>query len=136
MAEKKKASDFRYNTGETKVPWAAPVQNYNAQDVMACIRFLMQGSVNSYDAAIRIVERDIQAPVKASMPPMKLSPDSGVNKAETMTDRYLGTTGSTFVTNCGAGWTGKRECAKLKIKSSHTPHGLTAPVRPGHADFV
>ena len=27
---KKKASDFRYNTGETKVPWAAGGENDNA----------------------------------------------------------------------------------------------------------
>ena len=39
----KKASDFRYNTGETRVPWAAVGENYNAEDVMAVIRFMMQG---------------------------------------------------------------------------------------------
>ena len=37
----KKASDFRYNTGETKVPWAAVGENYNAEDLMAIVRFLM-----------------------------------------------------------------------------------------------
>ena len=34
---KKKATDFRYNTGETKVPWAAVGENYNKEDVMAII---------------------------------------------------------------------------------------------------
>jgi hypothetical protein len=39
----KKSSDFRYNTGDTKVPWAAVGENYNAADLMEIIRFLMQG---------------------------------------------------------------------------------------------
>ena len=38
-----KATDFRYNTGATKVPWAAVGENYNAADLMEIIRFLMQG---------------------------------------------------------------------------------------------
>ena len=40
---KKKASDFRYNTGETKVPWAAVGENYNAEDLMAIVKFMMKG---------------------------------------------------------------------------------------------
>ena len=34
---KKKASDFRYNTGETRVPWPAVGENYNAADLMEVI---------------------------------------------------------------------------------------------------
>ena len=30
---KKKASDFRYNTGEARVPWAAVGENYNVEAV-------------------------------------------------------------------------------------------------------
>ena len=52
---KKKASDFRYNTGETKVPWAAVGENYNADDLMAVVEFLMQGSGEEYDAALKAV---------------------------------------------------------------------------------
>ena len=40
---KKKDSDFRYNTGETKVPWAAVGENYNARDLMAIVKFMMEG---------------------------------------------------------------------------------------------
>ena len=39
------SSDFRYNTGETQVPWAAVGENYNQEDVMAIIRFLMRRSI-------------------------------------------------------------------------------------------
>ena len=32
--KKKNDSDFRYNTGETRVPWAAVGENYNALDTL------------------------------------------------------------------------------------------------------
>ena len=100
----KKASDFRYNTGETKVPWAAVGENYNAQDVMAFIEFLMQGQGGDYDAALAKVKEDIYALDKVSTPPSKLSLDVKVAEAENLADAYLGTKGSTFVTNCTAGF--------------------------------
>ena len=106
MAEdnKKKASDFRYNTGETRVPWAAVGENYNKEDVMAIIRFMMQGKGEEYDRIIADVQRDIYALDAVSEPPAKLSLDNEVAKAEKMCDEYLHTTGSTFVTNCTAGF--------------------------------
>ena len=57
----KKASDFRYNTGETKVPWAAVGENYNAQDLMTIIRFMMKGKGEAYDEALKTVEKDVLA---------------------------------------------------------------------------
>ena len=101
---KKKASDFRYNTGETRVPWAAVGENYNAEDVMAVIRFMMQGKGEEYERIIADVQKGIYALDKVSEPPAKLSLDNVVSKAEAMCDEYLHTTGSTFVTNCTAGF--------------------------------
>jgi len=49
----KKDSDFRYNTGETKVPWAAVGEDYNAQDVMAFLCFMMQGHGDAYVTAFK-----------------------------------------------------------------------------------
>ena len=100
----KKASDFRYNTGETKVPWAAVGENYNAQDLMTIIRFMMKGKGEAYDEALKTVEKDVLALDKVSAPPAKLSLDVEVGKAENMCDEYLHTTGSTFLTNCTAGF--------------------------------
>lgn len=100
----KKASDFRYNTGETKVPWAAVGENYNADDVMAFIEFLMQGQGDEYKAALAKVRDDILALDKVSVPPAKLSLDVKVAEAEQACDKLLGVTGSTFVTNCTAGF--------------------------------
>jgi hypothetical protein len=34
----------RYNTGDTKVPWAAVGENYNAADTFEFVKFLMQGT--------------------------------------------------------------------------------------------
>ena len=100
----KKASDFRYNTGETKVPWAAVGENYNAQDLMAIVRFLMKGEGAEYEAAIQAVEEKVYALDKVSEPPAKLSLDAEVAKAEEMCDEFLNTEGCVFLTNCTAGF--------------------------------
>ncbi len=100
----KKASDFRYNTGETKVPWAAVGEDYNAQDLMAIVRFLMKGQGEAYEAAVKAVEEKIYALDKVSEPPAKLSLDVEVAKAEEMCDEFLGTEGCVFLTNCTAGF--------------------------------
>ena len=102
--EKKKASDFRYNTGETKVPWAAVGENYNAEDLMTIIRFMRKGKGADYEKAIAAVEKDVYALDKVAVPPAKLSLDVEVAKAENMCDEYLHTKGSTFLTNCTAGF--------------------------------
>lgn len=100
----KKASDFRYNTGETRVPWAAVGENYNAEDLMAVVEFLMQGKGEEYDAALAEVREKVMALDKLSTPPGKLSLGSKVEKAEADCDAYLETTDATFLTNCTAGF--------------------------------
>ena len=69
----KKASDFRYNTGETKVPWAAVGENYNVQDIMAFLRFMMQGKGDDYEALMGAVEGNIRKLDEITEPPAKLS---------------------------------------------------------------
>lgn len=100
----KKASDFRYNTGETKVPWAAVGEDYNAKDTMAVVRFMMQGKGADYEEAIADVQKAITKLDRCSEPPAKLSVDRMVAQAENLCDEYLHTTGATFVTNCTAGF--------------------------------
>ncbi len=100
----KKATDFRYNTGETRVPWAAVGENYNADDLLAVVKFLMQGEGEEYDAIYSNIKKEIYKLSEISTPPGKLSLGSEVEKAEDMVDEYLGTKGSTFVANCTAGF--------------------------------
>ena len=100
----KKDSDFRYNTGETKVPWAAVGENYNADDLMAVVEFLMQGSGAEYNAALAAVREKVCALDKLSTPPGKLSLGDRVEAVEAQLDKYLGTQGALFVSNCTAGF--------------------------------
>ncbi len=109
-----KSTDFRYNTGATKVPWAAVGENYNVQDLMEIIRFLMQGEGKEYDDAITAVWEQVKKLDAVATPPGKLSLGSKVEEAEAACNEYLGTTTSTFVTNATAGFEIAYKYANLK----------------------
>ena len=109
-----KATDFRYNTGATKVPWAAVGENYNVSDLLEIIKFLMQGEGKEYDEAIEAVKAQIEKLDKISTPPGKLSLGSKVEEAEKACNEYLGTESSTFVTNATAGFEIAYKYANLK----------------------
>ena len=101
---REKTSDFRYNTGDTKVPWAAVGENYSAADAFEFVKFLMQGRGAKYSAALKDVKKAIDALGRVSAPPGKLSMGDKVAEAEKMVDRYLGVEegSSLFVSNCTA----------------------------------
>ena len=109
-----KSTDFRYNTGATRVPWAAVGENYNAQDLMEIIRFLMQGEGKEYDDALNAVWEQVKKLDAIATPPGKLSLGSKVEAAEQACNEYLGTTTSTFVTNATAGFEIAYKYANLK----------------------
>ena len=100
----KETSDFRYNTGDTKVPWAAVGENYNAADTFEFVRFLMQGKGPAYNAALKNAKKAIDALAKVSVAPGKLSMGDKVAEVEKAIDNYLGVEegSSLFVTNCTA----------------------------------
>lgn len=99
-----KVSNFRNNTGDTTVPWAAVGENYNVHDVMEIVRFLMQGEGTEYEAALRAVRENIAKLDAVSTPPGRLSLGSKVEEAEEAASKYLGTDYSLFVTNCTSGF--------------------------------
>ena len=99
-----KTTDFRYNTGATRVPWAAVGENYNAHDLMEIIRFLMQGEGKEYDDAINAVWEQVRKLGEIATPPGKLSLASKVAAAEQACNDYLGIDTATFVTNATAGF--------------------------------
>ena len=78
----KQTSDFRYNTGATKVPWAAVGENYNVHDLMEIIRFLMQGEGKEYEDALEAVWAQVKKLDALSTPPGKLSLGTQVEAAE------------------------------------------------------
>ena len=98
------SSDFRYNTGDTKVPWAAVGENYNARDTFAFVKFLMDGKGKAYNAALKDVKKALDALGKVSVPPGKLSMGDKVAEVEKAIDRFLGVEegSSLFVSNCTA----------------------------------
>ena len=110
----KKTSDFRYNTGATRVPWAAVGENYNVHDLMEIIRFLMQGHGKEYDDALEAVWQQVKKLEKLATPPGKLSLGSKVKEAEAACNEYLGISSSTFVTNATAGFEIAYKYANLK----------------------
>ena len=109
-----KATDFRYNTGATKVPWAAVGENYNVNDLMEVIKFLMQGEGAEYEEAMKAVQAQVEKLDKISTPPGKLSLASKVEAAEADSNAYLGIDSSTFVTNATSGFEIAYKYANLK----------------------
>lgn len=109
-----KATDFRYNTGDTKVPWAAVGENYNAADLMEVISFLMQGEGPEYEQARNAVWEQVKKLDEVSNPPGKLTTGVQVAAAEAACDEYLGINTSTFVTNCTSGFEIAYKYAGLK----------------------
>jgi dTDP-4-amino-4,6-dideoxygalactose transaminase len=109
-----KQTDFRYNTGATKVPWAAVGENYNEADLMEIIAFLMQGEGKAYEKAINAVWKQVKKLAEVATPPGKLSLGSQVEAAEEACNAYLGTDSSTFVTNATAGFEIAYKYANLK----------------------
>lgn len=109
-----KATDFRYNTGATKVPWAAVGENYNVNDLMEVIKFLMQGEGPEYEEAIKAVRAQVEKLDEISTPPGKLSLATKVEAAEEASNAYLGIDSSTFVTNATSGFEIAYKYANLK----------------------
>lgn len=100
----RKPSDFRYDSGETRVPWEAVGESYNSSDVIEVVQFLMQGSGGEYENALEAVKGSIRELGKHATPPGKLSLGDKVAAVEGAADKYLGTSSSTFVTNATAGF--------------------------------
>ena len=107
-------TDFRYNTGATRVPWAAVGENYNVHDLMEIIAFLMQGEGKEYDDAMKAVWEQVKKLEAVAIPPGKLSLGSKVEAAEDACNKYLGTDTCTFVTNATAGFEIAYKYANLK----------------------
>jgi len=99
-----KPSDFRYNTGPSRVPWAAVGENYNASDIIALVKFLIMKNDDGYDDALKEVESAIQNLSLHGKAPGKLSLGENVALLEEKVNEFLGTNNATFITNATAGF--------------------------------
>ena len=104
MSVKKNKSDFRYNTGEARVPWDAVGESYSAEDVARFIQFLMQGEGPEYDKLTGALATQLEQLAEISHPPTKLSLGAKVEELEARCNEYLGVSDSLFVTNATAGF--------------------------------
>lgn len=107
MEETKKIkSDFRYDTGEAKVPWAAIGENVNSDDVESIIKFLIPAGkdADAYNRQLTTVLEGIRELIKKGRYSTKLSLGNHVKKLEEEVQRLLNVKYACFVTNATAGF--------------------------------
>ncbi|HPO81963.1 MAG TPA: DegT/DnrJ/EryC1/StrS family aminotransferase, partial [bacterium] len=88
----KKVSDFRYNTGEARVPWAAVGENINGEDIMEIIKFLIpQGDEEEdvYQDQLKKVREEIEKLIEKGRLQTKLTLGSKVSEIEEETRKFL-----------------------------------------------
>ncbi len=105
MAKKKAASDFRYDTGEARIPWAAVGEPVLPEDVGELVRFLLPpaaGKRRAYEAAFRRVRKELEALRAAGACAGKLTLGDRVAALEKAVARMLKVKHALFVTNATA----------------------------------
>lgn len=107
MAKKKTAADFRYESGPTRVPWAAvgePVQLAEAQKLIEFLLPPSHGNSAPHRRLLNKVRADLRALAKVSGRASKLSLGSNVRELENEAAKLLKAKHACFVTNATAGF--------------------------------
>jgi dTDP-4-amino-4,6-dideoxygalactose transaminase len=108
MPEKKeKASDFRYETGEARIPWAAVGEHVREEDIMALVSFLLRpakGKEKKYDKHLEKIEARLAKLGKVATPAGKLSLAGNVQALEEEAAKFLGAKHTVFLTNATVGF--------------------------------
>ncbi len=104
--EKKASSDFRYDTGEAKVPWAAVGENLNTDDISEIIKFLIPSGDDSraYNDQFIKVKQELAELAKRGNYSTKLSLGGKVKELEEKVAQYLDVKYASFITNATAGF--------------------------------
>jgi perosamine synthetase len=99
-------SDFRYNTGEAKVPWDAVAVKPDTNLVMDVVRFLIGPGADAaaYAAAASKVAGAVEELCRHGRPATKLSLGAQVKAVEDCARQYLGCKHASFVVNWTAGY--------------------------------
>ena len=104
---KKPAGDFRYATGEARVPWAAVGEHLRACEAGGILRFLARpqpGQEAEYEERMAAVESAVEALFEVAGPATKLSLGENVGKLEEAAARLLEARHALFVTNATHGF--------------------------------
>jgi len=106
VKKQKKASDFRYDTGETKVPWAAVGESIDSADILKIIEFLIPEGKNKkeYKKQFNKVEKEIENLCKKGSYATKLSLGEKVTELEDCIRKFLNVKYACFITNATAGF--------------------------------
>lgn len=105
MTQKEK-SDFRYNTGDAKVPWDAVAVKPDADLVADVLRFLVGPGNDSraYEEAVQQVNTAVQRLIATGTPATKLTLGKKVQEAEDFARDYLNVKHACFLVNWTAGY--------------------------------
>ncbi len=106
MGNEKAKSDFRYDTGAAKVPWAAIGENLNIEDIESIIRFIIPSGqdLSSYEQQISIVKKEVKKLFEIGQLATKLSLGAQVQALEKEVKKILKVKYACFVTNATAGF--------------------------------
>ena len=104
--KEKKKGDFRYATGDAKVPWAAVGEHVWHQDLMNLIRLLVKCGDDEagFCGAMDSVEEALAELCACGQPVPKLSLGDTVKQLEDEVAKFLGCKYACFVTNATAGF--------------------------------
>lgn len=118
MTKKKRgAADFRYDTGEARIPWAAVGEPVREQDVLELLKFLLPpaaGKSKAYAAQFKHVADQVKKLGPHARSPGKLTLGSNVKALEEEAVKMLGVKHALFVTNATAGFEIAYKFAGLK----------------------
>ena len=100
-------SDFRYSTGDAKVPWAAVGEHADLSDVMALVEFLVrprEGAQAEYDEHLAAVREAVAELLAAGGPQTKLTLGGRVQELEAAVREMLACKYALMLTNATAGF--------------------------------
>lgn len=102
---KGRGGDFRYDTGNTKVPWHAVGEFFGKEDVLEVVKFLMPEAerAEDYNKAILDVNKALGKLAKQSKSATKLSLGKKVEMAEELARNYFGVKHALFTNTWTAG---------------------------------
>jgi len=102
---KKKVSDFRYDTGNVAVPWAAVGESTNIDDIEEILKFLIQPVDNkNYKKQLKNVKKELKNLLKYGRYATKLTLGNKVLELEEYVCKFLNVKYACFITNATAGF--------------------------------
>lgn len=104
--QEKAKSDFRYDTGEARVPWAAVGESINIEDLSSIVEFFIPGDKNNpvYLKQLEKVKQELENLFKTGQYASKLTMGNQVKKLEEEIKKFLEVKYACFVTNATAGF--------------------------------